>query len=149
MRKCSSLAMPQQSTSNQGNYRPRLLFGDLASTSGPGPYGPGPLNLKEFSNTNMLQDHIWNAHCSRSMFTICSWSSMLFKYGPGAYLTYRIEYSSRLLMVQDHVVLDISRGQNLKKAPRFRELQAKICRKRYEVCMPYETAQSLEMLTVW
>ena len=44
-------------------------------------------NLKVFSEFTMLQDHIWNTHCSRSMFTFCSWSSMLFKYGPGAYLT--------------------------------------------------------------
>ena len=50
----------------------------------------GPIhNLKEFSNSNILQAHIWNAHCSRSMFAICSCSSMLFKYGPGpgVYLT--------------------------------------------------------------
>ena len=44
-------------------------------------------NLKEFSKSNMLQDHIWNAHCSRSMFATC-------------------------IMFLEH----ISRGQNLKKA---------------------------------
>ena len=43
-------------------------------------------NLKEFSKSNVLQDHIWNAHCSRSMFAIYFWGSMLY-YGPGAYLT--------------------------------------------------------------
>ena len=80
---------------------PAVAFLEIwASTCGPGPYGPRPLNLKEFSKSNILLDHIWNAHCSRSMFTICSWSSMLFKYGPGAYLTYRIEYSSRLLTLK-------------------------------------------------
>ena len=30
----------------------------LASTYGPGPYGPGPLIIEEFSKSNMLQDHI-------------------------------------------------------------------------------------------
>ena len=45
--------------------------------------------LKE-SKSNMLQEHIWSAHCSRSMFVIYSWSSVLFKYGPGAYSTYKI-----------------------------------------------------------
>ena len=29
--------------------------------------------------TNMLQQHIWNAHGSRSMFAICFWSSVLSK----------------------------------------------------------------------
>ena len=59
-------------------------------------------NMKKFSKSNMLQGHIWNAHCSRCMFAICSWSSMLFKYGPGACLEY-----SRLLMVHDHKVLRV------------------------------------------
>ena len=70
----------------------------LALTYGPGPYGPGPSepwswtihNLKEFSKLNMLQDHIWNPHCSGIMFAICSWSSTFFKYCPGAYLTWNI-----------------------------------------------------------
>ena len=43
-----------------------------------GPYGPW-YNLKEFSKSNML--------CPMSIFDICSWSSVLFKYGPRAYLT--------------------------------------------------------------
>ena len=50
----------------------------------------------------MLQDHIWNQHCSRSMFAICSCSSGDSKYGPGD-----LKYSSRLLMVLDHKVLMI------------------------------------------
>ena len=33
----------------------------------------------------MLQDYIWNAQCSWSMFDIRSWNSMLFKYGSGAF----------------------------------------------------------------
>ena len=50
----------------------------LASTYeyDPGPYDPGPLGpygpgfyLKEFSKSNMLQDHIWNALCSRSIWS--------------------------------------------------------------------------------
>ena len=65
----------------------------LASTYGPGPYAPGPYGP-------MLQDHIWNAHCSRNMlleqyaFQIFSWS--IFDW----------EYSSRILMVQEHMVQD-------------------------------------------
>ena len=43
--------------------------------------------LKIFLKSIMLQDRIWNAHCSRSMLAISSWTSVLFKYGPGAYLT--------------------------------------------------------------
>ena len=42
--------------------------------------------------------------CSRSMFTVCSWSNVHFKYGCGAYLTYK-EYSV-ILLFQDHMVLD-------------------------------------------
>ena len=88
-------------------------------------------NLEEYSKSNMLQDHIWNQHWSRSMFAISSWSSVDFKYGPGAYLKltlvqehvcymllvqcwfqiwpwsiFDLEYSSRLLKVQDHMVQD-------------------------------------------
>ena len=83
-------------------------------------YGPGP-----FSKSNMFQDQIWNAHCSRSVLAIiCFWSSVLFKTGPGAYLTQKI--CSRLLMVRDRMILKwsiwsrtISRGQNLQKAFNF------------------------------
>ena len=46
-------------------------------------------NLKEFLKSNMLQDHIWNAHCSRSMSVICSWNRMLYKYGPRGYSTWK------------------------------------------------------------
>ena len=42
---------------------------------------------KNFPVTPLLQDHNWNQHCSRSMVAICFWSSVDFKYGPGAYLT--------------------------------------------------------------
>ena len=35
-----------------------------------------------------------------ALFAICSWSSVHFKYGPGAY--FDLEYPSRLLMVRDH-----------------------------------------------
>ena len=51
------------------------------------------------------QEHYLNAHFFRSIFATCSWSSMHFKYDPGAYL-YDLEYSSRLLMVQEQLVLD-------------------------------------------
>ena len=63
----------------------------------------------------MLQDHIWKVYCSRSLQQTCSWSSVHFKYGPGAYLTWKffrivdgpgpyiwLETSFRLLMVEDH-----------------------------------------------
>ena len=39
------------------------------------------------NNLNMLQEHYLNAYCSRSIFATCSWSSVHFKYDPGAYLT--------------------------------------------------------------
>ena len=54
-------------------------------------YAPGPL------------DHIWNAHSSRSMFAICSWSSMLANMVLEHIIN--LKYSSRLL-VHDYVVLD-------------------------------------------
>ena len=59
--------------------------------------------LKELSRSNMLQDHIWNEHCSRSMFVmhleqnafqIRSWSiftleySSRLSYGPGPLYKY-------------------------------------------------------------
>ena len=53
----------------------------------------------------MLQDHIWNKHCSRSMFAICSWSSVDFKSFQIWSWLFDLEYSTRLLMVQDHKVL--------------------------------------------
>ena len=92
-------------------------------------YGPDH-SLKEVLNeSNMLQDHIWNAHLSRSVFAICSWSSVIFKYGPGTYWTYNI-LQDNSLMVHDYKVLiwsriiwprtiwskTIRRGQNLTKA---------------------------------
>ena len=43
---------------------------------GPGPYGPGPLTWK----------NILSQICSRSIAS-CSWSSVRFKYDPGASLT--------------------------------------------------------------
>ena len=46
----------------------------------------------------MLQDHISDAHCSRSMFAMCSWSSVLFN----MVLDHICKTSSRLLMVQDY-----------------------------------------------
>ena len=40
----------------------------LASTYDPGPAAPGLLIIwKNILGSNMLQDHIWNAHCSRSI----------------------------------------------------------------------------------
>ena len=60
----------------------------LASTYCPGPYGPGP---GPFGPGPFI------IICFRTIFEMliapgvcllyCSWSSMLFKYGPGAYLT--------------------------------------------------------------
>ena len=43
-------------------------------------------NLKEFSKS----DNNWNAHCSRSVFAMCSWSRYAFHNGPGACLTSKI-----------------------------------------------------------
>ena len=60
----------------------------------------------------MLQDHIYDAHCSRSIFAICPWILSVFcKNVPaGACLT-NLKYSSKYGWT-------ISRGQNLKKATR-------------------------------
>ena len=77
-------------------------------------------NLKVFSKSNMLQDHIWNAHSSRSMFAIFPRSSMLNKYilthiwlifcqiinGPGPY---------KVLIIQDHPG-PLVRGQSITSA---------------------------------
>ena len=80
-------------------------------------------NLKEFSKSNMLQDHIWNALCSRSMFAVCSWSSRPYAFQMWSWSIFNLQYSSNLLTVQDHKVPNgpgpygpmwtISRGQNV------------------------------------
>ena len=69
----------------------------------------------------MLQGHFLNAHCSRSIFAICSWSSghsnmllehicyillehFAFKHAPGAYLTQNItpDYQCSRSMLQEY-----------------------------------------------
>ena len=75
---------------NQWKCRSGCLFEILASTYGPapGPHGQGPLIiLEEYPKSDMLQEHYLNAHCSRSIFATCFWSSVHFKYDPGVYLT--------------------------------------------------------------
>ena len=59
-------------------------------------------NVEEYSKSNIFREHYLNAHCYRSIFGTCSWSSVHFKYDNGVY--FDLEYSSRLLMVQDHMV---------------------------------------------
>ena len=46
----------------------------------------GDIGLDLIVQDQMVQNHIWNAHCSKSMFVIFFRSIMLFKYGPGACL---------------------------------------------------------------
>ena len=58
-------------------------------------------NLEEFSESNMLQDHIWNAQCSRSMFAMCSLSSVLFKLG-----SWSIFDLENFFKIMDHTVQD-------------------------------------------
>ena len=77
-------------------FWPRLMVQPL------GPYGPGTLIILK-NIQNMLQDHIRKAYCSRGTQQTCSWSSVYFKYGPGAYL-WRVTAKgtlSRFLLVSD------------------------------------------------
>ena len=90
-----------------------------------GPSGWTIINIILKNMSNMLQDHIWNQHCSRSMFAICSLfkcsvfiSNMVLEHIWNQHCSrcmlisnilehalFDLEYSSRSLMVQDHKVL--------------------------------------------
>ena len=62
-------------------------------------------NLEEYCRShNMLQDHIWNVHCSWSIKQTGSWYRVHFKCSPGAVY---LENSFRLWMVKDHKVLTV------------------------------------------
>ena len=98
-------------------------------------------NLEEYSKSNMLKDHTWNQHCTRSMsyapgavLISCSWSIFEINTAPGACLLYApgavlisnmvpehiwLRYSSRLSMVQDHMVQDQSIGSKSHKSILF------------------------------
>ena len=69
-------------------------------------------SLKEFSKSNMLQDHIWNAHCSRTIFEmLTAYRSMFamlleqYAFQIWSWSIFDLENSLRLWMVEDHMVL--------------------------------------------
>ena len=92
-----------------GRFRPRLMSRTIY---GPGPlmlydpralilYGPGPLMIWKNFLSQMLQDHIWNAHAPGACCNMLL-EHVHFKYSPEAF---DLENSFRSLMVQDHITL--------------------------------------------
>ena len=89
----------------------------LAASYGPGPLGPygsGPFIIwKNFSKSNMLQDHIWNAHCSIMKEHVCYMLLEQYAFQILSWSTFNLEIFFNLTiqdhkvpMVQDHMVLD-------------------------------------------
>ena len=104
----------------------RSLFGEILAST----YGHTVLDFtliiwKSFlSLMRCIADHIWNTHCSSRApgeCLLCSWSSMLFKYGAGALVN--LKYSSKLVMVQGqgHMVLDHKSRQKSQKERKGQE----------------------------
>ena len=77
---------------------PDASWRNLASTYTPVSYGPGP-----YLKCTLLQEYVCYIFLEQCTFEIWSWCIFILK------------YSSRLLIVQDHMVLTISQGQCLQK----------------------------------
>ena len=96
------------------DFWPRLYGPGPSMLYGPGPlilYGPGPLIIGKKCLSQMLQDHIWNAHAPGSCFNMLL-EHVHFKYGPGAF---DLENSFRSLMVQDHIILMVQDHTTLRR----------------------------------